>query len=106
MGETAGEEKPFSIITQRNSAAVKREDGAVSKDGRIWGTYIHGIFDNDEFRTIFLNNIRAGRGLPEKDVIAFKDKKGDCIRVIAEAVRTGIDLQKLFDMIRPESLRY
>jgi len=106
MGETAGEGKPFSIITQRNSAAVKREDGAVSKDGRIWGTYIHGIFDNDEFRTIFLNNIGAGRGLPEKDVIAFKDKKGDCIRVIAEAVRTGIDLQKLFDMIRPESLRY
>jgi len=78
----------------------------VSNDSKIWGTYIHGIFDNDGFRTIFLNNIRVRKGLPEKGVIAFKNKRDDCIRVIAEAVRNGIDLQKLFAIIRPESLEY
>jgi adenosylcobyric acid synthase len=106
MGETIGREQPFSGITERNSASVRIEDGAVSANGKIWGTYIHGIFDNDKFRTIFLNNIRVGRGLPEKGVIAFKDKKDYCIKVIAEAVRNGIDLQKLFAIIRPESLEY
>ena len=106
MGETIGSNKPFAIITKRSGVSVNIEDGAVSNDGKIWGTYIHGIFDNDGFRTIFLNNIRVGRGLPEKGVIAFKDKKDDCIRVIAEAVRNGIDLQKLFAIIRPESLEY
>ena len=106
MGETIGSNKPFAIVAKRNGASVNIEDGAVSNDSKIWGTYIHGIFDNDGFRTIFLNNIRVRKGLPEKGVIAFKNKRDDCIRVIAEAVRNGIDLQKLFAIIRPESLEY
>ena len=106
MGETIGSNKLFAIIAKRNGVSVNIEDGAVSNDGKIWGTYIHGIFDNDGFRTIFLNNIRVRKGLPEKGVIAFKNKRDDCIRVIAEAVRNGIDLQKLFAIIRPESLEY
>ena len=106
MGETIGSNKPFAIVAKRNGASVNIEDGAVSNDSKIWGTYIHGIFDNDGFRTIFLNNIRVGRGLPEKGVIAFKDKKDDCIRVIAEAVRRGIDMQKLSAIIGLENLAY
>ena len=106
MGETIGSNKLFAIIAKRNGVSVNIEDGAVSNDSKIWGTYIHGIFDNDGFRTIFLNNIRVRKGLPEKGVIAFKNKRDDCIRVIAEAVRNGIDLQKLFAIIRPESLEY
>ena len=106
MGETTGKCKPFAAITHRSGDTVEIEDGAVSNDSKIWGTYIHGIFDNDGFRTIFLNNIRVGRGLPEKGVIAFKDKKDDCIRVIAEAVRRGIDMQKLSAIIGLENLAY
>lgn len=31
--------------------------------GRIWGTYLHGIFEADGFRRAFLDDLRARRGL-------------------------------------------
>src|SRR3990172_1182622 len=60
MGESAiaGDAKPMFVIRKRNGDAVEIPDGAMTKDGRCWGTYIHGVFDNDEFRRDFLNGIR------------------------------------------------
>ncbi|HTY20599.1 MAG TPA: cobyric acid synthase, partial [Geobacteraceae bacterium] len=60
MGETqlgAGA-RPFCEIVRRSGREVKIGDGAVSPDGRVFGTYLHGIFDNDGFRTAFLNRLR------------------------------------------------
>lgn len=41
-------------------------EGCVSPDGRIWGTLTHGVFDSDEFRSAFLNRLRAREGLPAR----------------------------------------
>lgn len=54
---------PFAAISRRSGLAVDVRDGAVSSDGRVFGTYLHGIFDNDDFRRAFLNRIREGKGL-------------------------------------------
>ncbi len=40
-------------------------DGWVSPDRRVWGTYLHGLFDNDGFRRAFREELRekpAGSG--------------------------------------------
>ena len=34
-------------------------DGAVTKDGRIFGTYLHGLFAADGFRRAFLDRLGA-----------------------------------------------
>ncbi|QTL98788.1 cobyric acid synthase [Iocasia frigidifontis] len=39
------------------------DDGLISDDGLVWGTYLHGIFDNDRFRRFFINYLRAKKGL-------------------------------------------
>ena len=36
-----------------------RAEGAASPDGRIMGSYVHGIFGCDEFRTRFLRRLGA-----------------------------------------------
>ncbi len=41
-----------------------RSEGAVSVDGRVYGTYVHGLFDFPEFRRVVLNRLRAARGWP------------------------------------------
>ncbi|MBI5048421.1 MAG: cobyric acid synthase [Deltaproteobacteria bacterium] len=99
MGETDGKENYFAIITNRNNTPVRIEDGAVSDNGRIWGTYIHGIFDNDAFRAGLLHEMRAKKGLPAQRIIAFQDKKDKGMKKLAEVVNKNIDIQRLFHII-------
>lgn len=42
-------------------------DGAIREDGLVWGTYIHGVFDEPYFRRAWLNRARVRKGLPPLD---------------------------------------
>lgn len=57
----------FRILTSQTPPSVEppvsRVDGAMSLDGRVWGTYIHGVFDQPVFRRQWLNRARARKGL-------------------------------------------
>ena len=56
-----------------HSSAVMGEaefDGAVRNDGLVWGTYIHGVFDEPGFRRAWLNRARARKGLRQLDIEA------------------------------------
>lgn len=64
MGETLYERAaaPFADVTG-DGDGERRADGAIDVSGRIWGTYIHGIFDDDAFRHNFLDWVRSFCGL-------------------------------------------
>jgi adenosylcobyric acid synthase len=47
-----------------------RPDGCAHSSGRVWGTYLHGIFDAPEFRRHFLDGLRARRGMAPLGVAA------------------------------------
>ena len=57
MGETSGASlnRSFATLAGRNSADM--HDGAISIDGTVIGTYVHGIFNNDDFLNAFLNTL-------------------------------------------------
>jgi adenosylcobyric acid synthase len=66
MGRTRrGNVSPcFRILSHGDSDEAQTvDDGAISDDHRIWGTYIHGVFDNPAFRRHWLNQIRQRKGL-------------------------------------------
>ena len=71
MGVTSrGDEAPCFRI-HRNSIAGKDElDGAMRTDGLVWGTYIHGVFDEPGFRRVWLNRVRERKGLLPLEVLA------------------------------------
>ncbi len=56
MGQTSND-LPFSEITSREGKQISSLDGAVSDDGRVWGTYLHGIFENDNLRIAWLQSL-------------------------------------------------
>ncbi len=80
----------------------KRFDGAKSKDGRIWGTYIHGVFDEPIFRRDFLNRIRKDKGLESIKIIRKVTKRSlqDAeLDKLAALVRKNIDMKLLYKIL-------
>ena len=53
-GKTDGNEKRFAVIKDAKKNG-EYYDGHYSFDERVWGTYIHGIFDSRGFLEAFLN---------------------------------------------------
>jgi adenosylcobyric acid synthase len=95
MGETTlgRHASPFATITRRSGIEVEISDGAVSPDGRVFGTYLHGIFDNDGFRTGFLNRLRKEKGLPLK---CAAQALPDPLDLLAEHLERHLDMERLF----------
>ena len=49
--------EPFGRVVRRSGQPVDQPDGAVSSDGRVWGTYLHGVFENLGFRRRWLTEL-------------------------------------------------
>jgi len=67
MGRTSrGTANPCFHIegSETCEGAATGDDGATSENGRVWGTNIHGLFDQAEFRRGWLNRARGWKGLP------------------------------------------
>ena len=84
-------------------AAVVREDGGIAgvkgENGLIWGTYLHGIFDADEFRRFFIDGLRIRRGLsPLGTVQAVYDLEPAFDR-LADVVRGSLDIEKIYRLM-------
>ena len=64
VGETTCAESAlgFAAITPLGSSDVL-PDGAVSADGLVVGSYVHGLFDDDRFRHAWVDAVRAACGL-------------------------------------------
>ncbi|MBS4024821.1 MAG: cobyric acid synthase [Clostridia bacterium] len=76
-------------------------DGAVSRTGLIFGTYVHGIFDNDEFRRQLLNNIRILKDWQPLSYqnVSFARKKADSYDRLANHVRAHLDMGKVYEIV-------
>ncbi|WP_136524682.1 cobyric acid synthase [Geomonas ferrireducens] len=93
---------PFARITSRSGESVTVDDGAVSADGRVFGTYLHGIFDNHGFRTALLNRIRRAKGLPEQAEAA---QMPDPFDALAAHMERHLDLERIFRICGISPLR-
>ncbi|MGH9595199.1 MAG: cobyric acid synthase, partial [Edaphobacter sp.] len=49
----------FATLSIDSSSSADEKDGCISTDTRVFGTYLHGLFDDDDFRHQFLRSVRA-----------------------------------------------
>jgi len=105
MGQTrllAPVVSPFRIRSARSpdEPASYHADGVASGDGRLWGTYIHGIFHNDRFRHEWLNTLRRAKGLKTSDrLIPFRSLRDQAFDRLADHVRRHVDMARVYALI-------
>lgn len=105
MGETTynghNSVKPFAKITERAGENVDILDGCFSADGNVIGTYIHGIFDNDMFRSGLIHYLRCKRGLKSSNScqLNFKSIKEHRYNELADIVRGNIHMDVIYNML-------
>ncbi|XPV76134.1 MAG: cobyric acid synthase [Desulfovibrio sp.] len=68
--------------------------GYSTKDGLIWGSYLHGIFDADPFRRSFINEQRKAKGW-ENLPIQMEYSMEESLNRLADHVRKSIRWEEL-----------
>jgi adenosylcobyric acid synthase len=98
--------RPFLISPQlagdhRKDSGSRSEEGASSPDGRIWGTFIHGVLHNDEFRRSWLNRIRKAKGMKPLPVqLRFKQRREEAFDRLAAHMRSHLDMERIYRLLR------
>lgn len=94
-----GDARPIFRIVRRNGQPADIAEGLSQAGGRVWGTYIHGVFDNDSFRRNFLRELEQRSGRSRISVSAgfsYKEWKEEQYDRLAEHVRNHADVERIY----------
>jgi adenosylcobyric acid synthase len=85
------------IETEPNNTKPLFDDanlGMVDDTQSVWGTYLHGIFDNGPWRRAWLNRLRQQRGLRTlpTGVPNYRDQRELVLNTLADAIEPHLDL--------------
>ena len=95
MGRTQGNHA-WLEITERSGNPVNLPDGVVTSDGRIWGCYLHGLFQNQTLRQAWLVSLGwRGAGINDQTVAGYE--KG--FERLADAVEMALDMRYLEELV-------
>ena len=68
-------------------------DGAVSGDGSVSGSYVHGLFSSDAFRTAFLQRLRPAA----REAMAYEAGIDATLDALADHLEAHLDLEAMID---------
>lgn len=93
-------ESAFEVV-ECSGKRMKRFDGARSEGSRVFGTYVHGLFDTDSFRRDLLNKVRERKGWdPLLQQVAFSlDEE---FNKLAKLLRENINIGLLYKILNHE----
>ncbi|MGQ9896301.1 MAG: cobyric acid synthase [Acidobacteriota bacterium] len=93
MGETIYAPGAQGLFDIERANGERILDGAMSSDGQVIGTYLHGIFDHDDFRHHFIAALRRLCHLsPTKSVRNYRLERRQRLDNLADALRAALDL--------------
>jgi adenosylcobyric acid synthase len=73
--------------------------GVVNPSQSVWGTYLHGIFDNGAWRRSWLNHVRQQRGLRTlpTGIPNYREHREMLLNSLADTVEKYLDLTPIFN---------
>ncbi|WP_342358939.1 cobyric acid synthase [Terrarubrum flagellatum] len=92
LGQTSGADCERPVI-----AIDGKPDGATSRDGRVAGTYAHGFFVSDAFRSAYLRSFGAASSL------AYAERVEQALEALADHLERHLDIDAILDIARQRS---
>jgi adenosylcobyric acid synthase len=71
-----------------------RPDGAIAADGRVQGTYVHGLFTGDAFRRAWLANLGIASSL------AYESRIEAALDALADHLEAHLDIEQILKIAR------
>lgn len=105
MGKTTltGKADPVLHINKRSDQPVDFLDGYANAKHTVFGTYCHGLFDNDAFRRAFINALRRRKGLaPLEASLEFRKYKSSKYDSLAKIVRKNFNMKLFYQILENE----
>lgn len=89
IGRTTGPDcsRPFAFVGEQH-------EGAISTDGRVQGSYLHGMFSDDDFRAAWL----AGFGATSE--VEYDTGVQETLEALADHLAKHLDIDGLFSVAR------
>ncbi len=93
MGQTQQTGKELFQVLERNQESIQDNDGGISDDGRVLGTYIHGLFDTPAILRKWLEGLGLGDlEVPKESAAEARDRQYD---MLAEHFKKHVDVDAL-----------
>jgi adenosylcobyric acid synthase len=95
QSQALGADRPAFCLTRRLDQAIDLPEGQVSPEGRVVGTYLHGLLDNDALRSALLAWAGGAGFAPGlADYAAHKDRQYD---LLADLLEERLNLDGLLE---------
>ncbi len=103
QGRTTAQEAALaSMLKVTKADGTEYKDGFITLDGHIWGSYMHGIFDDDNFRKAYLTwlrrssfGINAVNGVSAGSGVSYKQRKEDGFNALADLLERSMDMRMI-----------
>jgi len=92
-GQTMSSHAPLLLFSDGRTC------GVASDDGLVWGSYLHGIFDDDHFRRWFLDGLRIKKGLEPTGRICAPYDLEPAFDRLADTVRAQLDMDQVYRLL-------
>lgn len=87
----------FKMINNKDASVI---EGYKNLTNTVFGTYLHGVFDNDSLRRTFINKLRLNKNLTEMPIkFKYKEHKEAAYDRLAKIVEANLDMDKLIKII-------
>ena len=76
--------------------------GAINNKGNVLGTYLHGIFDENDFLTCFINYLLNNNHMYKTNskIISYKEYKLNELDKLARLLEENIDMKKVEEILK------
>ena len=95
MGHSRGGEPAFRLLA-RGDQPVNAPDGAVDERGQVFGTYLHGLFDNPNLRRAWLRSLGWDAAFSGLSLAEAREREYDRL---AQQVRESLDMTRVYQIV-------